>query len=120
MVRSINHMPSNNSPSAPRLLYRLHLLSLYVLFVLHVYRVVGGATVTFLTNLVFLSHPFISVFDIVVLLFHELPSLDISLHLGHSARFNQALFLNLLLMTLFSVICGKVLLKSIHGADEVR
>ena len=119
MVRSINHLPSNNSPLASRLLYRLHLLPLYVLFVLHVYRVVGGATVTFLTNLVFLSHPFISVFNIVVLLFHEFPSLDISLHLGNSTCFNQALFLNLFLMTLLSVVSGEVLRKAIHGADEV-
>ena len=112
-------MPSNNSSLAPRLLYRFHFLPLHVPFVLHVHRVIRGATVTLLTNLVFLSHPFISVFNIVVLLFHELPPLDISLHLGNSARLNQALFLNLVLMTLFSIVWGEVFRKAIHWAHKV-
>ena len=120
MVCSVDHLPSNNSPLASRLLYRLHLLPLHVLFVLHVYWVIRGTTVTLLANLVFLSHPLISVQNIIVLLLHELPSLYISLHLCDPTCLNQALFLNFLLMTLFSVVGGEVLSKAIHGSDEVR
>ena len=116
MVSPVDHLPSNNSSLAPWLLYRLHLLPLNVLFVFHVHWVIGGATVTFLPNLVFLSHPLISSINIIVLLLHEFPSLDISLHLCYSARLDQALFLNFLLMTLLSIIRSEVLLKAIHGA----
>ena len=120
MVSSVNHLPSNNGSLAPRLLYRLHFLPLHVLFVLHVHWVVRGATVTFLSNFVFLTHPLISEFKIIVLLLHKFPPLYISLHLGDSASFNQALFLNFLLMALLSVVGGEVLLEAIYGSDEVR
>ena len=119
MVSPVDHLPSNNSSLAPWLLYRLHLLPLNVLFVFHVHWVIGGATVTFLPNLVFLSHPLISSINIIVLLLHEFPSLDISLHLCHATSFDQRLLLEFFLLALLSVIICVIFGESIHWGGKM-
>ena len=52
----------------------------------HVDRVVCRASVTFLANLILLTHLLVPILFICILVLHELPACNVSVHLGHTLR----------------------------------
>ena len=88
-------------------------------FIGHIDWVVGGTTVAFLTDFVFLSHFFVSLFLSGILLLHEFPSLDISLHLCQATSFDQRLLLEFFLLALLSVMICVIFGESIHWSGKM-
>ena len=79
-----------------------------------------STTIALHANLVLLAHPLISLFFSGILMLHEFPPLDISVHLIHSARFDGALFLDFLLISLLSIMFSKVFGVTVEWARKVR
>ena len=72
--------------------------------------------IAFLTNLVFLTHDLIPMLLCVVLMLHELPPFDISVHLVHTARLNRALLYDLFIITLFLIVLCEILRVTVQWA----
>lgn len=82
MVSLLDHLTSHDSSLA---LCRLDLLQLCAFrrgLVIVVYWIVGCASVTFHANFILLTHTTIPILLVSVLMLHELPPLDVTLHLS--------------------------------------
>ena len=89
VVRILNHLTSHDGSLALRMFDLLQLYTFRRGFVLHIDWIVGCTPISFHANFVLLAHAIVSTQRVTVLIFHELPSLNISLHLGQASSFNQ-------------------------------
>ena len=88
--------------------------------IFHVKWVVRRTTITLLPNFVLLAHLLISLIFGWILVLHELPSFDISLHLRQSSSLNERLLLKLLLLTHGTIMLSIIFRKPVHRCSEMR
>ena len=115
----IDHLTADNSTLTAGLLEQFHFLSLWRRFIFHVDRVVSSTTIAFLAQFVLMAHPLVSVLHISVFVLHELPALNISLHLLHTTAFNFLVLYHLLLLALLCVVGCKVFINTVQRLAKV-
>lgn len=119
VVGLLDHVASDICALTSRLLQILHFFTLRWSLVLVTDWIVCCRTIAFLAKFVLFAHAFKLVILRTVLVLHELPSFDVSLHLLMSARFKFLLFYFALLCACVSVVRGKVFLVSVHRGSEM-
>jgi len=119
VVGLLNHVASDVCALTPRLLQILHLFTLRGTLINTVDWIICCRTIAFLAKFVLFAHAFKLFILRTVLVFHELPPFDVSLHLLMPSRFEFLLFDLALLSALVSVVRGEVFLVSVHGGGEV-
>ena len=94
----------------------LHSLTLWGSFVFHIDRIVWCTAIPFLAKFVFASHAVKLLILCTVLILHELPSFDVSIHLLHPPRLNTLLPQLTLALSLLTIMRGKIFVQSIERA----
>ena len=70
--------------------------------------------------MVFLSHALLAEFVLILLLFHELPPLNIPVHLIHPSGLDSSLLLEFLLFSEIPIVICVILVCPVDGPRKVR
>lgn len=120
MIGLLDILSSHLGSLTPHNFYLFQFDAVRRALIFHVKRVVRRTTVTLLPNFILLAHLLVSLFFGWILVLHELPTLNISLHLRQASSLNKRLLLKLLLLTHVPIMLSIIFRKPIHWCSEVR